>query len=368
MFGSKNDPYRFLTGHPMKILILIPFISVWIALGGCSSAETSVELLAAGATFPYPLYSKVFYEYWKATGVKINYQPIGSGGGQRQLLKKTVDFGGSDAFMSDEAMKNAPAEVLHIPTCAGAVAVTYNLPGSPQLRLSPHQIAEIFLGKITRWNDERLTAINPATDLPDSDIVVVHRSEGSGTTFVFTDYLSKADEQWKTAVGKGKAVNWPVGLGSKGNAGVAGLVKYSPGAIGYVEFGYALLNDMPVALLQNRSGRFVQPDTTSVSVAADVSLPEDTRISLTNTEALEGYPITSFTWILVFKEQAYQQRPKDKARALVKALWWMIHDGQKYTVPLHYAPLPTKAREKAEMLIKAMTHDGAPLFNDNKAL
>lgn len=352
----------------MKVFILIPFISVWMAPWGCALPETGVELLGAGATFPYPLYSKIFYEYWKVTGVKINYQAIGSGGGQRQLLKKTVDFGGSDAFMSDDALKNAPAEVLHIPTCAGAVAVTYNLPGNPEMRLSPDHVADIFRGKITRWNDNRIAAVNPSTHLPDSDIVVVHRSDGSGTTFVFTDYLSQVNEQWKKEVGAGKAVNWPVGLGSKGNAGVAGLVKYSPGAIGYVEFGYALLNNMPVALLQNRSGHYVQPDTISVSAAADVPLPEDTRISLTNTPTPEGYSITSFTWILVFKEQAYGRRPKDKAKALVNALWWVIHDGQEYARPLHYAPLSTKAREKAEKLIKAITYDGAPLFNDNQAL
>jgi phosphate transport system substrate-binding protein len=303
----------------------------------------------------------MFYVYWKETGVKINYQAIGSGGGQRQLLKMTVDFGGSDAFMSDEALEKAPAKILHIPTCLGAVAITYNLPGSPKLRFTPNVIADIFLGNITQWNDQRISGLNPEQELPNMNIVVVHRSEGSGTTFVFTDYLSKVSDQWKKKVGRGKAVNWPAGLGSKGNPGVAGLIKYFPGAIGYVELGYALLNRMPVALLQNRAGRFIKPSTTSTSIAANVTLPEDTRISITDTDATEGYPISSFTWILVFKEQAYRGRTREKAQALSNALWWMIHEGQKYTEPLHYAPLPLEAIVRAENAIQSISYNGNPI-------
>jgi len=320
-----------------------------------------MELIGAGATFPYPLYSKLFYVYWQQTGTKINYQAIGSGGGQRQLVNMTVDFGGSDAFMSDEDLRKAPAEILHVPTCLGAVAVTFNLPGNPQLRFTPDIIADIFLGKVARWNEPRIIAANPGQELPDQDIVVVHRSEGSGTTFVFTDYLSKVSDAWEKRVGRGKAVNWPVGLGSKGNPGVAGVIKYFSGAIGYVELGYALLNDMPVALIRNKAGRFVRPDPKTTSIAADIPLPEDTRVTLTDTEAPLGYPISSFTWLLVFKDQAYRGRSEAKGKALTGALWWMIHEGQQYAGPLHYAPLSPEARKKAENIIRAMSYYGSPI-------
>jgi len=351
--ASKASVLKRLVCFP-SILFLLFVTFTWEA--------SATELLGAGATFPYPLYSKMFYVYWKTTGIKINYQAIGSGGGQRQLLQMTVDFGGSDAFMSDKALQKAPGKILHIPTCLGAVAISYNLPGSPELKFTPDVVADIFLGKITQWDDKRILEINPDKELPGMSIVVVHRSEGSGTTFVFTDYLSKVSKQWSQRVGKGKAVNWPVGLGSKGNPGVAGLIKYFPGAIGYVEFGYALMNRMPVALVQNKAGRFIKPGAASISIAADVPLPEDTRISITNTGAPEGYPVSSFTWILAFEEQGYKGRPKDKADTLVNALWWMIHEGQRYAKPLHYAPLPANTIEKAEKLIRVMTHNGEPLF------
>lgn len=334
------------------------FLALLLSVPNVPSVVYGVDLLGAGATFPYPLYSKMFYVYWQKTGVKINYQAIGSGGGQRQLLKMTVDFGGSDAFMTDEALREAPAEILHIPTCLGAVILTYNLPGNPHLRFTPDVIADIFMGKIVKWNDEGIAEINPDATLPNTNIIVVYRSDGSGTTFVFTDYLSKVSKQWEEKVGRGKAVNWPVGVGSKGNPGVAGLVKYSPGAIGYVELGYALLNRMPVALIQNKSKRFIMPNPASTSASANTFLPEDTRVSITNTDAVEGYPIASFTWILVFQEQAYRRRSEEKAKALVPTLWWMTHEGQKYAEPLHYAPLPTEAIRKAERIIGSITYDG----------
>jgi phosphate transport system substrate-binding protein len=204
--------------------------------------------------------------------------------------------------------------------------------------------------------------INPEENLPDMNIAVVHRSDGSGTTFVFTDYLSKVSDAWQRRVGKGKAVNWPVGLGAKGNPGVTGLIKYFPGAIGYVELGYALLNGMPVALLKNKSGHFIRPSVTSTSLSADVPLPEDTRVSVTDTDAPGGYPLSSFTWILVYKEQAYRGRPEETGRALAKAVWWMTHEGQKYAEPLHYAPLSSKAMEKTEKNIKSMVYNGKPFF------
>jgi phosphate transport system substrate-binding protein len=344
----------------MKLSLCTFLASILMVLSPLSAA--GAELLGAGATFPYPLYSKMFYTYWQATGIKINYQAIGSGGGQRQLLKRTVDFGGSDTFMSDEALKKAPAPVIHIPICLGAVAITYNLAGGPEVRFTPDLITDIFLGNITKWNDARIIEVNPAINLPDMDIVVVHRSEGSGTTFVFTDYLSKVSDQWQKRVGRGKAVNWPTGLGSKGNAGVAGLIKHFPGSIGYVELGYALLNRMPAGLVRNNTGQFIRPGTTSASMAANVPLPDDMRVSITNTDAVEGYPISSFTWILVFKEQAYRGRSEEKAKTLANMLWWMTHEGQKYAQPLHYATLSAKAAKIAEKLIKTMTYNGQPIF------
>ena len=342
----------------LAIILLVLLLIFIMPLPGANG----VDLLGAGATFPYPLYSKMFYVYWQETGAKINYQAIGSGGGQRQLIRMTVDFGGSDAFMSDESLAQAPAPILHIPTCLGAVVVTYNLPGNPQLRFTPDLVSDIFLGKITKWNDKKVTEINPEKKLPDMNIAVVHRSDGSGTTFVFTDYLSKTSDAWKRRVGRGKAVNWPVGLGAKGNPGVTGLIKYFPGAIGYVELGYALLNGMPVALLKNKSGEFIKPSVMSTSLAADVPLPEDTRVSVTDTDAVGGYPISSFTWILVYREQAYRGRPEETGRALAKALWWMTHQGQKYAEPLHYAPLSSKAIEKTEKNIKSMVYNGKPFL------
>ena len=320
-----------------------------------------VELLGAGATFPYPLYSKMFYTYWKEKGVKVNYQAIGSGGGIRQIMNMTVDFGGSDAFMSDEELQRVPAKILHIPVCLGAVVLTYNVPGNPKLKFTADLIADIFLGKITTWNDKRIAEVNPEVKLPDMSIVIVHRSDGSGTTFIFTDYLSKVNSEWENRVGRGKAINWPVGLGAKGNPGVAGLIRQLPGALGYVELVYAFQNRMPVAPIQNKKGKFVQPDIASTSLAANVTLPEDTRVSLTNTETPEGYPISSFTWVLVYQEQAYKKRAMEKAGELVKLLWWMTHEGQKYTGPLHYAPLPTQAVKKAEKIIKSITYNGNPI-------
>jgi phosphate transport system substrate-binding protein len=343
--------------HLFSISLIFILLIINIPVGA-----TSVELLGAGATFPYPLYSKMFYEYWRETGIKVNYQAIGSGGGQRQLINMTVDFGGSDAFMSDDALKEAPAEIIHIPTCLGAVVIAYNLPGDPELKFTPGLIADIFLGRVTQWNDQRILDINPDENLPEMDIVVVHRSDGSGTTFVFTDYLSKVSIQWEKKLGRGKAVNWHLALVAKGNPGVADMIKIFPGSIGYLELGYALLNEMPVAILQNRAGRFIKPDTTSTSLAANVALPEDTRISITNTEAPDGYPISSFTWILVFKDQSYKKRPEGKARELAKLLLWMVDEAQKYMEPLHYAPLSEEATKKARERIKSITYNGRPVL------
>ena len=296
-----------------KVLGFITILLIALAFWSTVHAK-EVELIGAGATFPYPLYSKMFDVYNKEYGVKVNYQAIGSGGGIRQLINKTVDFGGSDAIMSDKDLAEASAPVLHIPTCAGAVVVTYNLPGNPQLRFTPDVIADIFLGKISKWNDRRISAINPGAKLPDTNITVVHRSDGSGTTFIFSDYLSKVSREWKEKVGTGTSLNWPAGLGGKGNPGVAGLVKQTPGSIGYVELIYALQNKMPYGMVKNKKGKFVTATIASTSLAADTNLPDDMKVSLTDTDAPEGYPISGFTWILVYKDQNYAEKSEEKAK------------------------------------------------------
>jgi phosphate transport system substrate-binding protein len=325
------------------------------------SVGGGVELLGAGATFPYPLYSKMFDVYHKQYGVKINYQSIGSGGGIRQLESKTIDFGATDAFMSDEKLASAPASIVHVPTCLGAVVVTYNLPGNPHLKLTADVLADIFMGRITKWNDARIAALNKDVKLPGLRIMVVHRSDGSGTTFIFSDYLSKVSTAWKAEVGKGKSVKWPTGLGAKGNEGVSGLVKQTKGSIGYCELAYALHNNMPQAGIKNRSGNFIKPDIASISAAAEVEIPSHTRTSLTDTEAENGYPLASFTWLIFYKEQQYDKRDQAKARELLTLIWWMIHDGQKYAEPLEYAPLSQEAVSRAEALLKSVTYAGKPV-------
>ncbi len=336
----------------LKLFTILLILFVFCSTGHAKD----VELIGAGATFPYPLYSKMFDVYNKEYGVKVNYQAIGSGGGIRQLINKTVDFGGSDAIMSDKDLAEASAPVLHIPTCAGAVVITYNLTGNPQLRFTPDVIADIFLGKISKWNDRRISESNSGVKLPDMNVTVVHRSDGSGTTFIFSDYLSKVSADWKEKVGNGTSLNWPTGLGGKGNPGVAGLVQQTPGSIGYVELIYALQNKMPYGVVKNKKGNFVTATIPSTSKAADTNLPDDMKVSLTDTDAPEGYPISGFTWILVYKDQNYADKTEEKAKELVKLLWWMTHEGQKYTEPLEYAPLSKKAVEKSEKLIKSISY------------
>ena len=327
--------------------------------GGRTAGATS--LTGAGATFPYPLYSKWFDVYEKQTGVRINYQSIGSGAGIRQIIERTVDFGASDAPMTDEQLAQAPGKILHIPTVLGAVVLTYNLPGvEARLNLTPDAVAGIFLGEITRWNDPRLSRDNVGVRLPDSPIVAVYRSDGSGTTHVFTDYLSVVSPAWKARVGKGTSVNWPVGLGAKGNEGVTGQVKQMPGAIGYVELAYVVQNRLPYAFIQNQAGRFVEPTLDSVTAAAAgaaQSMPDDLRVSIVNAPGAESYPIAAFTYLLVYQEQA----DPAKGRALVDFLWWALHEGQQYARELLYAPLPTAVVRKAEATVAMITAQGRPL-------
>ncbi len=344
----------------MKRVMGLFLILVLLGMGSVVYGEK--VLIGAGATFPYPLYDMWFNVYHKITGVKVNYQPIGSGGGIRQLLNRVVDFGGTDAFMKERELAKAPGRILHIPTCLGAVVITYNLPNNPVLRLTPKVVVDIFLGKIKKWNDRRITELNPNVSLPSIDIVVVHRSDGSGTTFIFSDYLSKVSKKWSKKVGKGKVINWPIGLGAKGNPGVAGLIKQIPGSIGYVELIYAEKNNMPFALIQNKSGRFIKPSLKSISAAGNVNLPDDTRASITDTDAKFGYPISSFTWIIFYQEQCYLSRTKQKALILSRLLWWMIHGAQKYNTQLLYAPLPESAVKKAEHILRTVTYKGNPLI------
>ncbi len=334
--------------------------------GNSDSASLSGNenaLLGAGSTFVYPLFSKQFSEYNKKTGLKINYQSIGSGGGILQLTNKTVDFGDSDAPLNEEQAQKMGVPVLHIPMCSGAVVISYNLPEvKDTLKLSPEVLADIFLGKISKWNDAKITALNPSVTLPGNSIVIAHRSDGSGTSNIFTDYLSKVSSEWKSKVGKGSSVNWPVGLGGKGNEGVAGLVKQTPGAIGYIELAYAIQNKMAFAQIKNKSGNFITPSIASTSAAGNIQLPEDAKIFLTDTEAADGYPISGFTWALIYQDQNYAKRSEGRAQNLAKLLWWNIHEGQQYCEPLHYAPLSPAAVAVAEKILKSATYNGKALL------
>jgi phosphate transport system substrate-binding protein len=325
------------------------------AAGAAQAARSSgssggVGLTGAGATFPYPLYSKWFSDYARQTGVKINYQSIGSGGGIRQLTEGTVDFGASDAPMSDAEMARLKAPVLHLPTVIGAVVITYNLPElSAPIRLTGPVVADIYSGRITKWNDARLATLNPGVALPNRDILVVHRSDGSGTTYIFSDYLASVSPQWAQSPGKGKELAWPVGLGAKGNEGVAGQVKHTPGTIGYVELAYAKQNGLPVAAIQNSSGGFVLPTIESVTAAAAGAvekLPPDTdyRISIVNPPGAGAYPISSFTYLLVYADQ----RDAAKGKALVDFLHWYLREGEQSAAALDYAPLPPTMVKRLE--------------------
>jgi phosphate transport system substrate-binding protein len=336
-----------------RILMVIALVA---ALAGVSSAETNLN--GAGATFPNPIYQKWFTEYHNAhKDVQINYQSIGSGGGIKQLQSGTVDFGASDGPMTDEQLSQTPGKVFHIPTVLGAVVPTYNINGiSTELKFAPDVLADIFLGNIKKWNDPRLAKANPGVKFPDEDIAVVHRSDGSGTTYIFTDFLSKISPAWKDKVGKGTSINWPVGLGGKGNEGVSGMVKQTEGSIGYVELIYALSNKMPFGSVQNASGQFVKASLESVTAAAASvkDMPDDFRVSITNAPGKEAYPISSFTWLLVPVEWS----DAGKEKAFVDFLNWMVDKGQSMTSQLAYAPLPKTVAQKVKARIKEVKVKG----------
>jgi len=323
----------------MKSLLLLTAV---LLTGAAGSAQTLIN--GAGATFPQPIYTKWFDAYSKVDpSVRFNYQGIGSGGGQKQILSETVDFGASDGPMSDANLAKAPRTLWHIPTVAGAVVVSYNLPGNPKLKLDGQTLANIYLGKVTKWNDPAIANQNGGVDLPDRDIVVVHRSDGSGTSYIFTDYLSSVSREWASKVGKNTAVNWPIGLGGKGNPGVAGQVKQTPGAIGYVELAYAVQNKLPFADLKNSSGKYIAPSLESVTAAlASANIPDDFRFSMVNPPGADAYPIAGATWLLVYQ----QQKDAEKGKKLVEFLKWAYNDGEKMAASLDYAPLPDSVRDR----------------------
>jgi phosphate transport system substrate-binding protein len=309
-------------------------------------------LNGAGATFPYPIYSKWFSEYHKAhSDVQVNYQSIGSGGGIRQVLAGTVDFGASDGPMTDEQLGQAKVKILHVPTVLGAVVPAYNIPGvSGEVKFTPEALAGIFLGKITTWNDKALAAANPGVNFPNQAIVVIHRSDGSGTSYIFTDYLSKVSADWKNGPGKGTSVKWPVGLGGKGNEGVAGMIRQMEGSIGYVELIYALQNKITYGSMKNPAGEFVKASLESVTTAAASvkSMPADFRVSITNAPGKGAYPISSFTWLLI----PTRSQDPNKGKILTDLLNWCETDGQKLAADLSYAPLPDTVVAKVKEAIK----------------
>jgi phosphate transport system substrate-binding protein len=315
-------------------------------------AVSQTTLNGAGATFPYPMYSKWFSEYHKLhPDIQINYQSIGSGGGIRQVLNGTVDFGASDGPMTDEMLKEAKTKILHMPTVLGADVPAYNIPGvTAELKFTPDALAGIFLGKITKWNDKAITSVNPGVNLPDRDIIVVHRSDGSGTTYIWTDYLSKISPDWQSLVGKGTSVKWPIGLGGKGNEGVAGSIRQLQGSIGYVELIYAVQNNISYGSVRNAAGNFVRASLDSVTAAAASSpkMPADFRVSITNAPGKDAYPVSSFTWLLI----PAQSKDAAKGKILADFLNWMVTDGQKMTAALSYAPLPEGVVQKEKDAIK----------------
>ncbi len=321
-----------------------------LALSVPAVAQTTLN--GAGATFPYPMYSKWFSEYHKAhPEVEINYQSIGSGGGIRQVLAGTVDFGASDGPMTDEQLAQAKTKILHVPTVLGADVPAYNIPGvTGELKFTQEALAGIFLGKITNWNDKAIASANPGVKLPGDQIIVIHRSDGSGTTYIWTDYLSKISPEWQSQAGKGTSVKWPVGLGGKGNEGVAGMIRQMQGSIGYIELIYAIQNKIPYGIVKNAAGEFVKASLDSVTAAAASvkSMPADFRVSITNAPGKDAYPISSFTWLLI----PAQSKDAAKGKILADLLNWIVNDGQKMTADLAYAPLPASVAEKVKAEIK----------------
>ena len=348
----------------MKKIIFLALTVILASCGGKKASESSnISLSGAGATFPQPFYDVAFKDYQGLTGIDVAYGGIGSGGGIRSLKDQIVDFGATDAFLSEKEMQDMPATIVHIPTCLGAVVMAYNLPGVENLKLTGEIVADMYLGKITKWNDARLAEINPGVALPNQTINPVYRSDGSGTTFVFSDYLTKVSSEFNEKVGRDKALKWPAGIAAKGNPGVAGTISQTSGSIGYVGSEYAFAQKLPVALLQNKSGNYVTPGTASISAAADGDLPGDTRTMITDSSNPEAYPIACFTWIILYKEQAYANRSLEQGQATVNLLNWLTDDkAQGITSEIHYSPLPMAAVQNAKAILKSVTYDGKPII------
>ena len=347
-----------------KSVVTMVAALAFVSCGGnaTNGSREAQELSGAGATFPLPFYNVVFENFSQVNGDVVAYGGIGSGGGVRNLRDKIVDFAGSDAFLSDKEMAEM-APVVHIPTCMGAVVLAYNLDGVKELKLSGEIIADIFAGNIKMWNDERLVALNPDVKLPNESIIPVFRSDGSGTTFVFTDYLTKVSPMWKEKYGAGKSVNFPSGQAAKGNPGVAGVIKQTKNSIGYVGSEYAFAQKIPYAKIKNQRGEIVEPNAASISAAASGVIPADTRCSITNADAKGAYPISTFTWMIIYKEQNYSDRSKEQAMATLDLLKYILSDeAQNITSEVHYAPLPAKAKELSMTNLKSVTYDGVAIL------
>ena len=350
-----------------KIFSSVMTLAVALAFTACGGnsndgGRKAQELSGAGATFPLPFYNVVFENFAQVNGDAVAYGGIGSGGGVRNLRDKIVDFAGSDAFLSEKEMADMP-DVVHVPTCMGAVVLAYNLDGVSELKLSGEVIADIFAGNIKMWNDERLVALNPDVILPAEAIIPVFRSDGSGTTFVFTDYLTKVSPMWASNFGAGKSVNFPSGQAAKGNPGVAGVIKQTKNSIGYVGSEYAFAQKIPYARVQNQRGEYVLPSSATISAAASGEIPADTRCSITNADAAGAYPISTFTWMIIYKEQNYSGRSKEQAMATLDLLKYILSDeAQNITSEVHYAPLPAKAKELSMTNLKTVTFDGVAIL------
>lgn len=350
-----------------KIFLSIVALTFAIAMTSCggntnNGARKAQQLSGAGATFPLPFYNVVFEQFAEVNGDAVAYGGIGSGGGVRNLRDKIVDFAGSDAFLSEKEMSDMNP-VIHIPTCMGAVVLAYNLEGVDELRLTGEVIADIFAGEIKMWNDERIKELNPQALLPSEAIIPVFRSDGSGTTFVFTDYLNKVSPMWASRFGAGKSVNFPAGQAAKGNPGVAGVIKQTKNSIGYVGSEYAFAQKIAYAKIQNQQGEFVAPSSASISASASGDIPSDTRTSITNSDAKGAYPISTFTWMIIYKEQNYSDRSKEQAIATLDLIQYILSDeAQKITAYVHYAPLPTKAKEISLSNLKTVTYNGEAIL------
>ncbi len=344
------------------LMMAVAIAAVMVSCGNKTNGERETqELAGAGATFPQPFYNAVFEKFSEEKGDQVAYGGVGSGTGVRNLRDKIVDFAGSDAFLSDKEMEEMD-EVIHVPTCMGAVVLAFNLEGIEQLNLSGELVADIFAGAVTKWNDPRIVEMNPDVKLPDANIITAHRSDGSGTTFVFTDYLTKVSKMWAEKYGAGKSVNFPVGQAGKGNPGVASIVAQTKNAIGYVGSEYAFAQDITYASIKNKKGEYVKPTAESISASASGTIPDDTRTSITDSDASGAYPISCFTWLIIYKEQNYSGRTREQALATIDLLRYVISDdAQKMTSEVHYAPLPEKAKELSLKNLQTVTYDGKPL-------